>query len=365
MPLIIPSLDDLRAQVRGMIAARVPGADMALRRAVLPVIAEVIARAVHPNWRALSGWFAAQLFKGTMASEYLDREAGHYGITRLAAAAANGSATFSGTDGVTIPAGTALQSSDGTVIYATQADGTLASGTATIAVRAATAGDIGNLSAGAGLLLTSAIAGVQPSAVVAVGGLSGGADAESDDALRARLLTRLRQPPQGGAATDYLAWAKLTAGVTRAWVKQVRGVGTVDIYVTYDGRVDNVPTGPDLAAIQAVIDANRPVTADALVLAPTADALAIEIDSLYPDTSTIRAAIAAALAAVVRTVGPGGMEIGDGVTAADPGGILYRSQIAAAIQGVGGIDHFVLVAPASDVTFALGHIPATPTVTFL
>ena len=365
MPLIIPSLDDLRGQVRGMIAARVPGADMALRRAVLPVIAEVIARAVHPVWRALAGWFAAQLFKATMASEYLDREAGHYGITRLAATPAAGSAVFTGTDGVTIPAGTALQSSDGTLIYTTQAAGTLSGGTVTTAIRATVGGDAGNLAAGAGLLLTSAIAGVQPSAVVAAGGLSAGADQETDAALRARLLTRLRQPPQGGAATDYLAWAKLTAGVTRVWAKQVRGAGTVDVYATFDDRADNIPAGPDLVAIQAVIDANRPVTADVLVLAPTADALTIQIASLYPDTSTIRAAIVAALTAEIRKVGPGGMTIGDGVTVADPGGILYRSQIASAIQGVGGIDHFALAAPTTDVTFALGHVPATPTVTFV
>ncbi len=364
MPLIIPSLDDLRAQVRGMITARVPGADIALRRAVLPVIGEVIARAVHPIWRALAGWFSAQLFKATMAAEYLDREAGHYGIARLPATPAAGSAIFTGTDGVTIPAGTALQSSDGTQIYTAQADGTLASGTVTIAIRAVTAGDAGNLAAAAGLLLTSAIAGVQPSAVVGAGGLSGGADAESDAGLRARLLARLRQPPQGGAAADYLAWAKLTAGVTRAWVKQVRGAGTVDVYATFDDRVDNVPTGTDLSNMQAVMELNRPVTADVLVLAPTPDAVAVQITSLYPDTAAIRAAIIAAITIAARQVGPGGMTTGDGVTAADPGGILYRSQIAAAIQGVGGIDHFVLTAPSSDVTFALGHIPATPTVTF-
>jgi len=364
MPLIIPALDDLRAQVKATLAARIRGADLTLRRAVLPIIGDVIARAIHPVYRALAGWFSAQLFKASMATEYLDREAGHYGLTRLAAATAAGSVTLTGTNGVTVPAGLAMQTSDGSAVFAVQTAGTIASGTFTASVRAITAGDAGNLEAGALLTLTTAVAGVQPTVTVASGGLTGGSATETDTSLRARLLTRLREPPQGGAATDYLAWAKLTAGVTRAWVRQTRGPGTVDVFVTYDTRDDNIPEVDDLADVQAIIDANRPVTADALVLAPTADALDVEIADLYPDTAAIRAAITAAITAAARTVGPGSMEIGDGVTSADPGGIFYLSQISAAIQGVGGIDHFVLADPTADVTFALGHIPATPDVTF-
>lgn len=364
MPLTIPSLDDLRQQVKATIAARVPGADMALRRAVLPIIGEVIARAVHPVWRALAGWFSQQLFKASMASEYLDREAGHYGITRLSAATAAGSVTLTGTDGVSVPAGAGLQTSNGSAVYAVQAAVTIASGTATATVRAVTGGELGNLDAGTLLTLITAVAGVQPTATVAAGGLSGGSDAETDASLRARLLTRLSDPPQGGAPRDYLAWAKLTPGVTRAWVRATRGPGTVDIFVTFDGRDSNVPLSGDLVTIQAVIDDLRPVTVDALVLAPIADALAVEISDLYPDSAAIRASITVSIQAAARQVGPGSMEIGDGVTSADPGGIFYRSQIAGAVQAVGGIDHFVLVAPASDTTFALGHIPATPSVTF-
>ena len=70
---------------------------------------------------------------------------------------------------------------------------------------------------------------------------------------------------------------------------------------------------------------------------------------------------------------PGGASYGDGVTVALQTGALfpiqspstlYLSMIEAAIDTVTGIASYDLTLPAADVTFASGHLPAVPTVTF-
>ncbi|TJW61918.1 MAG: hypothetical protein E5X43_37835, partial [Mesorhizobium sp.] len=45
-------------------------------------------------------------------------------------------------------------------------------------------------------------------AIVASGGIGGGADTETDASLRARILDRKRRPPQGGAYSDYEQFAR-------------------------------------------------------------------------------------------------------------------------------------------------------------
>ena len=76
------------------------------------------------------------------------------------ATAAGGDVTFTGTNGVAIPAGTVLQAADGT-LYAVDAEATIASGTATATVTADVVGTTGNQDAGVMLTLVSPIAGVK------------------------------------------------------------------------------------------------------------------------------------------------------------------------------------------------------------
>ena len=49
-----------------------------------------------------------------------------------------------------------------------------------------------------------------------------------------------------------------------------------------------------------------------------------------------------------------------------PCGVLYLAQIVQAVWNAGGVTKFDLAAPSADVTFAPGHLPATPvSVTFV
>lgn len=375
MPFSLPTLPDLRGQDRANFAARLLGADQTARRSMLNITADVIAGGIFAGLRAL-GWLSRQIFIDSAEAPYLDRLGANYGMVRIAATAAAGSATFSGVSGTVIPSGTQVQSSDGTQFYETIAPGTISgggSGTVVIVLQASVAGSAGNQSASAPLQLAQAIAGVQPIAVVTSGGLTGGADLESDAGFRARVQARIQQPPQGGAAIDFWQWARASGIPTRAWVFPLnRGAGTCDVSFMIDTRIDPVPLSADLANVLNYIQARAPVVGDFETFALVQDAQSVTIHGLNPGDSTTQSEVTAALLALYASVPPGGATFGDGVTqplqnALFPiltSGTLDLSQIEAAIESVGTIISYDLVSPSGDVTFAKGHLPGPPTVAY-
>jgi uncharacterized phage protein gp47/JayE len=81
-----------------------------------------------------------------------------------------------------------------------------------------------------------------------------GSDEESTDELRARLLARLQNPPHGGNATDYEAWAKEVSGVTRAWSYPLElGAGTVTVRFVRDDDASPIPDAGEVAAVQLTL----------------------------------------------------------------------------------------------------------------
>ena len=116
---------------------------------------------------------------------------------------------------------------------------------------------------------------------------------------------------------DYVQWATGVAGVTRAWCFPLnRGPGTVDVAFVMDARADFIPLPADVAAVQAAIDAVKPVTADCIVFALATDAIAVTIHNLVPNTPVTQAAVLASLGALFATTTPGGATIGAGVSPA-------------------------------------------------
>jgi len=366
-----PTLAELRAQLRSAIAGRL-GTDPALRRSLANILADAMAGVAHGEYRYLAN-MAANLLPDLAGGDYIERWARILGIVRTGAVAAAGNAVFTGTSGVEIPAGTALLASDGVTEFTTNSLATLAAGTATVAVTATTPGAAGNLGAGAVLSLVAAIAGVDPAAALDASGTTGGADTEADESLRARVLYRLREPPAGGSAMDYIAWMKAQPGVTRAWVYPLYfGAGTVTVAFMMDGRADPFPDSPDIAGMQAVLDVLRPVTAEVTVEGLAVTTVNITITDLVPDTADTRAAIAAELADLfARAATPGDASspeldvvYGDGVDADNPAGFLARSRIVAAIQNAAGVASFTLSVPSADVQASTLSLPVLGTITY-
>jgi len=343
-----PTLSELLNSAFTDIQSRLPGTDATLRRSNLNVLSRVHAAAVHGLYGFIA-WLATQVIYDTAEAEYLERWASIWGINRLPASFATGTVVLSGTAGVTIPALTELQRADG-FLYTVDADVMLAGGIATAAVTAITAGGMGNVSAGTSLTLSSPIAGV--TAIASAGILSGGADAEPDAALRDRFLTRIQQPPHGGASFDYSSWALQVPGVTRAWVyPQELGAGTVTVRFVRDNDVSLIPDAGEVATVQATIDSLRPVTAQVNVAAPVAVPLNFSV-SVTPNTTDVKAAVQAELSDLISLE-------------AIPGGTLYLSHIRAAISAATGETNYSLTVPSADVVNTTGNITTLGTLTWL
>lgn len=347
MPFNRAPLSDIIARTRADIESRLPGSDARLRRRVLSVLADALAGAVNGLYGYLD-FLSRQPLADQAEAEYLDRHASLFGLTRKAAAAASGTVTATGIDGSIVPAGTLLQRSDGTE-YTTAADGTIVGGSVDVDVTASIAGSTGNCDPAATVNLVNPISGIDNVLTVDASGITDGTDQETDEALRTRVLLRMRQPPHGGASFDYINWALEVAGVTRAWCFALqRGNGTVDVsFVVDDDPGGLIPDAGKVAEVQTYIDALRPVTADLLVFAPTAAPIDFTIQ-LAPDTTAVRQAVEAELTDLLRREG----EPGDGLDL----GTIRVSHIREAISIAAGETDHVLTAPAADVVPAAGHI---------
>lgn len=344
-----PLLLDLINRTRDDVISRLLSPEV-LRRSDAEVYARVLAGAAHGIYGNME-WLAKQIIYDTADTDMLERWASIWGISRKPATAATGTVTFTGSNGAVVLAGSVLVAFDGQ-LYATTADATIASGTVVATVNAVAAGIKGTRLAGQTFTLQSPVSGVNGNAVA--GAMTGGADIETDDSLRSRLLARISNPPQGGSKKDYELWALAVPGVTRAFVYPLElGAGTVTVRFMMDGTYANgIPLAGDVATVAAYIDPLRPVTAAVTVLAPVAVPVNFTITGLNPLTAAVQAAVTAQLQDLIKRE-------------ATPGGTIYKSHIDEAISvATGEVDH-TLTVPAANVVSTLGNISTMGTVSFV
>jgi uncharacterized phage protein gp47/JayE len=346
-----PTLAQLVERTRNDVLSRMPAEDT-LRRADAEVYARVLAGAAHGLYGFVE-WLANQVIFDTAELEFLERWCSIWGITRKPAVSATGTVSFTVQTGAVITSGTLLQALDG-LQYQTTADATGTVPTFTAPVSAVLPGASGNRLTGQNFTLVSPVLGVDSTALA--GAMTGGADVETDDALRARLLSRIQQPPQGGAANDYVAWALQVPGVTRAWVyPNELGIGTVSVRFVRDNDGTGaaiIPDAGEVATVLAYINQRRPVTAQLTVVAPVASVLNFTITGLVPNTAAVRAAVETELSDLL-------------LREAVPGGTLLLSHIRAAISAASGEDDFTLTAPSANVVNSTGQISIMGAVTWV
>lgn len=349
MPFNRPSPQTIRNRIAADIEAQVQNGAPLEEFAPEAILGAAFAMASHMMHEHLD-WIVQQIHPDTAAAEYLERIAGFYKLTRAAATPATGMVRFTGTNGTVVPAGTQVQSSAGTR-YATDADGTISGGHVDVAVTALVAGATANLATGLSVSLVTPISNVIAAALVQAPGLSGGSDAETDTALRARVIRRMQMPPHGGAEHDYIAWGLELAGVTDVYVyPNEYGLGTVGITFLMEDRTNRLPASQDVENMQELIDERRPVTADVTVFAPTALPVNITL-SISPDNAANRAAVTA--------------ELQDFFTReAEPGGIIYISRLREAISTAVGEFNHTLTVPSANVDAAFGQLPVLGAITW-
>lgn len=343
MPFERPTLPDLVTRISADIKSRLSLVSPALRRSVRYVFARVLAGAVHMLHGHLE-YLARQIFADQSDDAYLMRQASLYGLSKSPATFATGPVELTGTNGTIVPAGSVLRRADGTE-YETQYQVTISLGVAAVDVTAVLADAASNTEDGTVLTFESPIAGVDAEATVDTGGIAGGADQETTEALRTRLLQYLRNPPEGGAAEDYRTWALGVSGVTRAWVyPQADGAGTVTVRFMRDNDTPNgFPSAGEVTEVQDYIDERRPVTATVTVLAPVIKNWSPTI-LITPDTPQIRAAVEGEIRDLFLRAG-------------QPGGTIKLWQLEDAINDVAGLTDYTVASPVADLTHAAGELP--------
>jgi uncharacterized phage protein gp47/JayE len=357
MPLQIPTLAETRGLSRDAVIE-------ALRVGALP--GNCPAGILADDNGALA--FLVLQYIARQAKEYLPDQAGEQMLQRWAdiflpggrkaATYAVLTATLSGPAGTVVAQGT--QFSNNGVLFQSTADVTLGgTDVATpLSVRALTAGVVGNLDTGTSLSLIAAISGVTASAAV-TGVTSYGVDIESVDSLRDRVLFRIRKPPMGGDADDYVAWAREVPGVTRAWAAPHEvALGTVTVRFMMDdlrASVGGYPIQADCDAVAAHLATVRPITvSDIYVVSPIPQPVNFAISNLSPDTLSTRAAILSSVSDMIKQRAAPARAVNGSL---QPAQTIYAAWISEAISAAEGVDYFDLT--ASDAVMANGGRMAT------
>ena len=198
MPWATPSLKQVRGIVRDDIRSSLPGADASVPNSVLRVMSDSQGALCHLTLQYID-WLALQLIPDTAEVEWLDRHADIWLVNadgstgRKMTTFAVGTATFTGTQGVVVPASTMLTASDpfasiSELAYETTEDIRLLGLEPTpVRIRALDGGVAGNLAPGVALHITPPILNADATAIVVT--LNGGTEAETDEFLRIEFLS--------------------------------------------------------------------------------------------------------------------------------------------------------------------------------
>ena len=105
--------------------------------------------------------------------------------------------------------------------------------------------------------------------------------------------------PQGGAAPDYVGWAREVAGIVKAFAFRT-GAGYVTVYpLQAITGADRIPAAPKIAEVEAYVgaDERRPLCANVVGAAMVELDVDITITGLAPNDAETKANIQAALPA--------------------------------------------------------------------
>lgn len=367
MPFQRPPLSQLRRDAAADVASNIQGGDGLLRFSNLLVTSTILSGMANLHYGYLD-WIAKQSVPFTASDEYLAGWAALKNVTQIDAQAATGTATFTGTNGVLLPAGTLLVRADQRT-FITAADQTVAGSTVTVTAIDQTPGAAGNMAPGVVLTINPPINGIISQGASATN-FTDGADLEQTEPFRDRMLEAYQNPPQGGALQDYVTWALAVPGVTRVWpIANGMGLGTVTVYFMMDvteAAFGGFPQGTngvatletrdiaatgDQLAVANYIYPLRPATALVYSVAPAAAPQNFTISNLIPNTTAIKASISAAISDTFARLGVAN------------GGTIYLADIEASINAISGIQDFIIVGGA-DVVTTVGNLPTLGTITY-
>lgn len=322
MPLSRPSLETIYSRMKADLESRLKQSMWVdqinwVAESLLLISTAVASGGIHLLYGFLVQ-LSKELFFTTASEEFLDWHAQLWNRPRLPATKSVGEVRFTGTDTTLIPAGTEVQTPDGT-IYTTDSGAVITGGIADVDITARVAGADGNVESET-MELVSPIVGVD-SDVEVLTQPNGGVDQESNKSLVARLLQRTRNPPRSGSPGDYERWALSVPGVGRAWARSAEewyGAGTVGVIIA-SKSLEVVDAAIHDAVEDYILDRDRkPVGADVDIVDPTPVDCGLNI-GISPDTTEIRTDISAKLLEIF-------------IVDANPGGTILLSHLRKAIS---------------------------------
>jgi hypothetical protein len=186
-------------------------------------------------------------------------------VVKVAAVATVLTFELPGTDTTVIPAGTDFIGDSNGVRYFSDSSATITGGVATITATAETPGVAGNLNVSDTLSLGTQIAGAENTATVTVIETTG-AEEETEESFRTRILFAKRATSGGNNSTDYKTWSEEVAGVKRAYPFSGKFFGSVldsfpgdrTIYIEAVTSVhpDGIAPGSLLDSVREAINTN-------------------------------------------------------------------------------------------------------------
>lgn len=359
-----PTLQALIDRVKGDLEGGL-GLVTILRRSFLGVIARALAGLAHLLFGYLA-WLERQVFLDTTDDiEIIRRWGAIWGVPQKLATFSKFVLDVTGTAATVIPVNTIYRRSDG-VEFETDEEVTLTGSGDQLNLTAIEPGAAGTVLVSDQIQILSPIAGLNSTGTVSAITIKP-EDDESIESYRQRILDRIRNPPSGGAAHDYIQWALAVPGITRAWVgPQSLGPGTVQVFVVSDGEDPITPIGAKLTEVFDYIEGLRPVTANVTVVSPVLFPIDMTIE-LRPNLTDVQDAITTELEDLILREA----QVPDTYKA--PGelfdGKLLLSHINEAIAvGVGEEDHVlddINGDPPGDLTAATGNLFVLGTITWL
>lgn len=339
----------------------------ALRRNLFTPTARAAAGAVHGLY-GHQVWIAQQIHPQSCDDDTLEEVHAPIWLNegRKPATTAAGKIRLTGSAGAEIEQGTVWTRADG--LEYTNPVGYIMPATSMldIDVVCTTPGQAGSTDADTELTLVNPAEGIDGKAVVIAPGLTGGADVESYDDLRERVLQVRRNGGQVGKTADWETWALEVAGVTRAWAApRLIGPGTITVFFVRDDDADIFPDSQETAAVQSHLEATGTPFGQIFAVGPKRKLIDISL-RVSPDTPEVRAAVTEALRNTIAKAAHPVRRDSNGHTVIPLSGVLiYRSHLTEAISGATGENDHMLAVPDGNVQCAIGDLAELGAVTWL
>lgn len=247
------TLLELIQRVEQDFSSRFFGQSGQLRRSSLKILARVWAGLVFLTTLLLE-WIYRNGFAHLCDSDQVPYHGIPIGVYQKAGATASGNVAGTGTPGATIFQGEIIQTVGGDFEYQTTDEVEIdENGEFTVEITSLDIGSDYNRDE-AEILEFQTTTGVRDDElVVQSGGIQGADDIEDLEDLRARILYKKRNPPQGGAESDYVIKATSYPNVTQAYIREgIPQVNNVQVVLADYDKVEASDSPPIVA--QADVD---------------------------------------------------------------------------------------------------------------